>query len=766
VGQSGSGKSSFVTRLIEEILLRTNARIVALDPDGDLKDVNRIDLDGTEDIQTRRQTGGRLSDLAGLTDYDTDTKGYFRTAWPGKKITFLEPNPSNPPDRPDPSDLSAAFKRRQLLIKWTEVDEGLRERLISAQTRDDMSLLIGARAAEKRAVASKPNSPEAAESFDELMQAAKDLMSQSTGHPEVQHFAEADWARVLGRFQRLKEEFNVWWGWPKDTGITTLASHLGVAFEKEPEEERNDNRNWNALVIGLDHVQKDQDAVLTASVVLDRLWESARSSLLDYPPIFIVIDEAHRFAPATSKDPLRRHTTDSILRIASEGRKYGLFLILATQRPMKLHPELVSECENSAVLRLQSEGERKFAADRLGLPIEDADQVRRYAQGEVLLGGRWVDAVMPRVLALPIRTKVGGGGKTDDWTVVPSPSPIPSSPDLAFSDPRDDGMYVPSSEPEEPIKPTVSLTTSQKSQKREACRKQVEQTLQNSPTPVFQSALGIELARAGLGNYSEYSDMPTLEPLLKTFGIEGLTLVWPYVYLASIHTPPPQEDDGSSPVPETVGKVRLYIKQFPNLSESQFASVFLAISDDLCRSGYSFLDTSENVRDLLWSRGMAISRQAVQFVLRGIDASGHSFGPDEEQGAKNLAEAFITYLESFLRDLPDDQKSAVRAFVKGGLDPDQRLVTGNRLKDQVFRLRQRRDYVGIFTFLIPELRSLRDGDLTLEDETRLTQELATALRRYDYDDLERQVVKKFLERYPNESWFTDRLKELTAEGTV
>ena len=40
VGQSGSGKSFMVARLLEEVLLRTSARLIILDPNGDFRDVN------------------------------------------------------------------------------------------------------------------------------------------------------------------------------------------------------------------------------------------------------------------------------------------------------------------------------------------------------------------------------------------------------------------------------------------------------------------------------------------------------------------------------------------------------------------------------------------------------------------------------------------------------------------------------------------------------------------------------------------------------
>ena len=40
--------------------------------------------------------------------------------------------------------------------------------------------------------------------------------------------------------------------------------------------------------------------------------------------------------------------------IAAEGRKYGLFLILVSQRPDKLDHPILSECANKAIMRLDS----------------------------------------------------------------------------------------------------------------------------------------------------------------------------------------------------------------------------------------------------------------------------------------------------------------------------------------------------------------------------------------------------------------------------
>ncbi|HEY8030935.1 MAG TPA: DUF87 domain-containing protein [Methylocella sp.] len=79
LGQSGSGKSFFLARLLEELLLRTKARVVAIDPNGDFetffapreegfwtKDVFTERLKKIRDLQSR-QGGQRLRRAAEAT---------------------------------------------------------------------------------------------------------------------------------------------------------------------------------------------------------------------------------------------------------------------------------------------------------------------------------------------------------------------------------------------------------------------------------------------------------------------------------------------------------------------------------------------------------------------------------------------------------------------------------------------------------------------------------------------------------------------------
>jgi len=71
-------------------------------------------------------------------------------------------------------------------------------------------------------------------------------------------------------------------------------------------------------------------------------------------PLLFVCEEAHRYAPANSKigfGPTRR----ALSRIAKEGRKYGVFLGLVTQRPAEIDPTIISQCNTLFVMRMAND---------------------------------------------------------------------------------------------------------------------------------------------------------------------------------------------------------------------------------------------------------------------------------------------------------------------------------------------------------------------------------------------------------------------------
>src|SRR5436189_2782864 len=78
------------------------------------------------------------------------------------------------------------------------------------------------------------------------------------------------------------------------------------------------------------------------------LWSAGVSTLL------FVCDSSHSYVSADSKigfGPTRR----ALSRIAKEGRKYGVFLGLVTQRPAEIDPNIISQCSTMFVMRLSND---------------------------------------------------------------------------------------------------------------------------------------------------------------------------------------------------------------------------------------------------------------------------------------------------------------------------------------------------------------------------------------------------------------------------
>lgn len=116
-------------------------------------------------------------------------------------------------------------------------------------------------------------------------------------------------------------------------------------------------------------------------------------------PLLLVYEEAHKYVP--NSDMVKyRASRDSIERIAKEGRKYGVSLLLASQRPSEISDTILAQCSNYVAMRLTNPNDqacvKKLLPDTLGDLINKLPSLKA---GEGLLIG---DAVV-----LPSVVKIG-----------------------------------------------------------------------------------------------------------------------------------------------------------------------------------------------------------------------------------------------------------------------------------------------------------------------------------------------------------------------
>ena len=91
-------------------------------------------------------------------------------------------------------------------------------------------------------------------------------------------------------------------------------------------------------------------------------------------PILLVLEEAHKYVP---RSELARYkaSKNAIERIAKEGRKYGITLLLASQRPSEISETIFSQCSNFIAMRLTNPDDqnyvRKILPDTFGTLTEN-----------------------------------------------------------------------------------------------------------------------------------------------------------------------------------------------------------------------------------------------------------------------------------------------------------------------------------------------------------------------------------------------------------
>lgn len=87
-----------------------------------------------------------------------------------------------------------------------------------------------------------------------------------------------------------------------------------------------------------------------------KIWQSREERERD--PILIVCEEAHRYVPNTGLAEYKA-AQKAIRTLAKEGRKYGIGLMLVSQRPSDVESTVLSQCNSWIVLRLTNSSDQE-----------------------------------------------------------------------------------------------------------------------------------------------------------------------------------------------------------------------------------------------------------------------------------------------------------------------------------------------------------------------------------------------------------------------
>lgn len=109
----------------------------------------------------------------------------------------------------------------------------------------------------------------------------------------------------------------------------------------------------------------------------------------DVRPITLVCDEAHVYIPTDFQlTAAQRRMVEIFENIAKEGRKFGITLFVASQRPSELNKTIMAQCANYIVMKLNNENDKSIIKGMMPAGSADAiETTTMFSPGDCLVVG-------------------------------------------------------------------------------------------------------------------------------------------------------------------------------------------------------------------------------------------------------------------------------------------------------------------------------------------------------------------------------------------
>ncbi len=193
--------------------------------------------------------------------------------------------------------------------------------------------------------------------------------------------------------------------------IRRYIQNMSVLDDYEHMELKELVRPGQATILQLTDMEEVEQQIL-ACVLLKRIlnarinYEKGRNGeKLEYP-VFVIIEEAHRFA---SKDARSYSVLKTIL---AEGRKFGVGVCLISQRPSKIDSDILSQCMTQVIMRIVNPADQeniKNSIESIGRDM--IEELPGLTKGQALVAGVSINA--PVLVRVRERLTTHGGVSKD-----------------------------------------------------------------------------------------------------------------------------------------------------------------------------------------------------------------------------------------------------------------------------------------------------------------------------------------------------------------
>jgi len=158
-----------------------------------------------------------------------------------------------------------------------------------------------------------------------------------------------------------------------------------------------------ASIIDMKGVSPQLQGMIVAKLCSD-LFEARKMGKV--PPGMLVIEEAHNFCPERGFD--KTVSTEILRTIASEGRKFGLGMMVISQRPARIDKNVLSQCNTQIIMKVTNPNDLKAISKGLeGISSEVEEELKRLPPGVAMLVSN--DIERPVLVDIRVRKSKHGG---------------------------------------------------------------------------------------------------------------------------------------------------------------------------------------------------------------------------------------------------------------------------------------------------------------------------------------------------------------------
>ncbi|MFT9497742.1 ATP-binding protein [Anaerosolibacter sp.] len=383
VGSTGSGKSWTTARLLEQVSELTNSNAILFDIHGEY---GTLDGDGIRHFR-----------IAGPADLNSG-KGindgilyfpYWLLGYEDMTTMLVDRSDQNAPNQSMVLSRTVTKAKQEMLLKHGDTDI-INNFTVDSPVPYDLDLVV-----------------------NELVRLDTEMVPGARGEKQGEFFGRL--SRFISRLQNKKTDrrLSFMMAPPKEVNDMSWLNSLAKALISGRDNQAD--KRGGVKIINFSEVPSDVLPLVVgriASLVFSiQQWTEKKYR----HPIALLCDEAHLYIP--ERDITSGMTESSLRyfeRIAKEGRKYGVSLIVISQRPSEVNKTVLSQCNNYVALRLSNAEDqnviRRLLPDSLGgfvelLPVLDT--------GEALVVG---DAsLLPSRIRISEPRKKPDSGTVDFW---------------------------------------------------------------------------------------------------------------------------------------------------------------------------------------------------------------------------------------------------------------------------------------------------------------------------------------------------------------